>query len=735
MKHYFAIYFALFIFMNMPKAQNGIRVSKYISGVTAPVGMAHCNDGRLFVIEQGGKIRIIENGKLVDSSFLDITTKVRFSGEQGLLGLAFHPRYDSTGFIYVNYVSRSSPAQTVIERYKVSSTNRNKIDPNSGQIILTIAQPYANHNGGCIKFGKDGFLYIGMGDGGSGGDPQNYAQNKKSLLGKMLRIDVDTSMRYKIPASNPFVNDTAYLPEIWAIGLRNPWRFSFDRLTQDLWIGDVGQGTWEEVDFDRYGSPFGKNYGWKCWEGNKENSTTGCLPKNSYTFPIHQYGRDPGVNCASITGGYVYRGSEYPSLYGKYFYADYCVGKIWLINRTSDTSYTNQLVYNFTDNALASFGEDASGALYFTDVTTSSIFKISDTCNLKVNVITTDPICFGESNGQAKSDIPDPVNAKFMWSTGDTLAELKNLKAGSYQLSVLYNGCLANSSFTIINPPANITHIDLLSCDVNGIGSDTIVFATRSCDSIIVVTTSLKVPDTACITTPFITEFCKGDSALLIACDPVGAVSFKWYRDRVLIDKSNVKRFWVYDPGIYQFTYVDSLGCESYFSQEVKITVHPIPEKPALTLSQDTLIATPGYTSYRWFLDGNLLGGSILNTWIASKEGIYQVEIIDSNQCHSVLSDTLRYIVTKNREIFGTLRNIDLIPNPVNSQLIIKLNAIYNSEFNWKILNAQSEVVVGGNHQANQNLFVVDVHNLLAGFYIFIIEEEKGRSIKYFLKI
>lgn len=735
MKQFFAIYFALFIIINITKAQNGIRISKYIAGVTAPVGMAHCNDDRLFVIEQGGKIRIIENSKLVDSPFLDITTKVRFSGEQGLLGLAFHPKYDSTGFIYVNYISRSSPAQTVIERYKVSATNKNKIDPNSGQVILTINQPYVNHNGGCLKFGKDGFLYIGMGDGGNSGDPQNYAQNKKSLLGKMLRIDIDTASRYKIPKSNPFVNDTAYLPEIWAIGLRNPWRFSFDKLTQDLWIGDVGQGTWEEVDFDAYGSPFGRNYGWKCWEGNKENSTTGCLPKNAYTFPIHQYARDPGVNCASITGGYVYRGSDYPSLYGKYFYADYCVGKIWLINRTSDTSYSNQLVYNFTDNALASFGEDAKGDLYFTDVTTSSIFKISDTCNLKVNVITTDPICFGEANGQAKSDVQDPLNTKFKWSTGDTLAELKNLNAGTYQLSVLYNGCLANSSFTIKNPPANITQLEYFSCDVNGLGSDTIVFATQTCDSIVIVTTSLKVPDTSCITTPFITSFCKGDSALLIACDPVGAVSYKWYRDGISIAKSNVKRLWIYEPGNYQFTYLDSLGCESYFSQAVNITVFPIPEKPSITLSNDTLVATPGYTSYRWFLDGNLLGGSIINSWIAKKEGIYQVEIIDSNQCHSVLSDTIRFLVTKNSDVFKKIRPIELIPNPVTSQLLIKLNAFDESAVNWKILNAQSEVVLQGNGLAIRNSLVVDVQNLLAGFYIFIVEQEQDRSMKYFLKI
>ncbi|MGB5024859.1 MAG: T9SS type A sorting domain-containing protein, partial [Saprospiraceae bacterium] len=226
-----------------------------------------------------------------------------------------------------------------------------------------------------------------------------------------------------------------------------------------------------------------------------------------------------------------------------------------------------------------------------------------------------------------------------------------------------------------------------------------------------------------------------GDSALLIACDPVGAVSYKWYRDRNPIANSNVKRFWIYEPGNYQFTYIDSIGCESYFSPAVNITVFPIPEKPSITLSNDTLIATPGYTSYRWFLDGNLLGGSILNTWIATKEGIYQVEIIDSNQCHSVLSDTIRFIVTKNKDVFNKIRPIELIPNPVASQLLIKLNAFHESAVNWKILNAQSEVVLQGNGQAIRNSLIVDVQNLLAGFYIFIVEQEQVRSIKYFLKI
>ncbi len=247
------------------------------SGLQAPVFITHAGDnsGRLFVLEQPGRIRVIKQGMLLSTPYLDITSLVLYGGERGLLGLAFHPNYKQNGTFYVNY-TRQTDGATVIARYRVSATNPDLADSASATILMIIPQPYANHNGGCLQFGQDGYLYIGMGDGGSGGDPQNYAQNINSLLGKMLRIDVNNGNPYAIPPDNPYVNRDG-ADEIWALGLRNPWRFSFDRLTGDLYIADVGQNAWEEVNFQAANAQGGINYGWRCREGaHPYNSNPPC---------------------------------------------------------------------------------------------------------------------------------------------------------------------------------------------------------------------------------------------------------------------------------------------------------------------------------------------------------------------------------------------------------------------------------------------------------------------------
>ena len=385
--------------------QNGIRINRWINGVSIPVDITHCNDERLFVIEKVGKIRIIRNNALTTVPFLDIASKVRSTGgEQGLLGMAFHPDYKKNGLVYVNYTDRSAQTMTVIEEYKLSA-DTNRLDSLSGRVLLTIPQPYANHNGGSIKFGPDGYLYIGMGDGGSANDPQNNAQNKMALLGKMLRIDVNASNKYNIPPTNPFVANTAYAPEIWAVGMRNPWRFSFDRLTGDLWIGDVGQGSWEEVDFEPAASGGGRNYGWRCYEGNANFNTNGCEPKNVFTFPVHEYFSDENINGCSVTGGYVYRGDRFPGLYGKYIYGDYCSGKIWSLHKNDSNRLINTLLYDHSNNGLTTFGEDAEGNLYFADASLSAIFQIWDTCTLNVTMVTTDVTCPGLKDGKAHTNL------------------------------------------------------------------------------------------------------------------------------------------------------------------------------------------------------------------------------------------------------------------------------------------------------------------------------------------
>jgi glucose/arabinose dehydrogenase len=341
------------------EAQLTLGFEAVASGLHSPVGVTHAGDGsrRLFILEQAGRILIHDRSRVLPSAFLDVSALVSCCDERGLLGLAFHPDYVANGLFYVDYTNTAG--DTVIARYHVSA-DANVADPSSAQILLTIAQPFANHNGGQLAFGPDGFLYIGMGDGGSGGDPGNRAQNLGELLGKILRIDVNGAAPYAIPATNPFRSTPGARPEIWAYGLRNPWRFSFDRQFGDLFIADVGQGTREEVDFQPAASAGGENYGWRLMEG------TACFPISSsgcndgtLTLPILEY--DHSLGC-SITGGYRYRGGRFPQLFGRYFYGDYCSGRIWNGIQSGQTWSSTQLI----DTALqiTSFGEDEGGELY-----------------------------------------------------------------------------------------------------------------------------------------------------------------------------------------------------------------------------------------------------------------------------------------------------------------------------------------------------------------------------------
>jgi len=313
--------------------------------VTASPDKSH----RLFVVEQNGLILIIKGNTVLPSPFLNVAEKLSTGGERGLLGLAFHPRFSENGRVFVNY-TRKEDGATVIAEYHVSS-NPNQADPRES-VLLVIPQPYGNHNGGMIAFGPDHYLYIGMGDGGSGGDPKNYAQNQNELLGKLLRIDVNQDPPYGIPPDNPLVNSPGR-PEIFAWGLRNPWRFSFDRKTGDLWAGDVGQNKWEEINVVTKG----KNYGWRLLEGTHcFNPETHCRNVPNLVDPVTEYGHEQG-RC-SVTGGYVYRGGKIPALFGTYVFGDFCSGEIWGYREG-----TTRLLLD-TNLQITSFGEDWAGELY-----------------------------------------------------------------------------------------------------------------------------------------------------------------------------------------------------------------------------------------------------------------------------------------------------------------------------------------------------------------------------------
>jgi glucose/arabinose dehydrogenase len=344
-----------------------ITLSPIASGFSSPVLVTGAGDGsgRLFVVEQPGRIKIIKNGNVLATPFLDVHTAISTGGERGLLGLAFHPNFKTNHRLYIN---RTLPnGDTAITQYRVGG-NPDRVDKSTARRILTISQPYANHNGGGLAFGPDGYLYIGMGDGGSGGDPGNRAQSLKSLLGKMLRIDINGTSgghQYRIPASNPYVGKPGR-NEIWSRGLRNPWRWSFDRSTGYLWIGDVGQDRYEEIDRAvRTSHPpgYGRNYGWRVMEGRHcFNPPTGCN-KDGKIKPIVEYSHTYG--CA-VTGGYVYRGALYPMLRGGYFFGDYCSGRIWTISASADSPASRHLLLN-TDLAISSFGQGDAGELYVVD--------------------------------------------------------------------------------------------------------------------------------------------------------------------------------------------------------------------------------------------------------------------------------------------------------------------------------------------------------------------------------
>ncbi len=347
-----------------------IRLVLKASRLSSPVFVTNARDGnsRMYIVEQTGQIRIYENGAVLPTPFLSIVTSVSKGGEQGLLGLAFHPGFKTNRKLYINYTDTSG--DTVIREYRTSSSNHLVVDKSTGRTVLKINQPYANHNGGMLAFGRDGYLYIGMGDGGDGGDPQDRAQNLNSLLGKMLRIDVNgttATKGYRIPSTNPYVGISG-LDEIWQIGLRNPWRFSFDRSTGDLWIGDVGQGQWEEIDrAKRTSSGPGRkiNWGWDDMEGRHcYEPMSGCRTSGR-TLPVAEYGHSGG-RCA-VSGGYVYRGSRVPALVGGYVFADYCTGELWVINATASSPATKTLLLD-TSYQISGFGESPGGELYVLDL-------------------------------------------------------------------------------------------------------------------------------------------------------------------------------------------------------------------------------------------------------------------------------------------------------------------------------------------------------------------------------
>ncbi|WP_102126883.1 PQQ-dependent sugar dehydrogenase [Deinococcus planocerae] len=353
---------------NNQSAAPQVRFTPFVSGLEQVTTLTHAGDGsgRLYATEQGGRVRVIERGRLRAQPFLDVGTLTRAGGERGLLGLAFDPGYKTNRRLYVHYTDRSG--NTVLARY-TATPDFSRAEPGSARILFTAEQPYANHNGGQVAFGPDGFLYLGLGDGGSGGDPQNFGQNLASPLGKILRFDVGGDAARPAPG-NPFLGRQGANPNIWAYGLRNPWRFSFDRVSGDLIIADVGQNEFEEVDRQPRSSRGGENYGWRVREGRScFDPPSGCRSQG-LTDPVLQYGRDEGQ---SVTGGYVYRGSALPALKGQYVFGDFGTGNVWAAPTTGQN--WNKVRIGRVQNPSA-FGEDEAGELYVAEYGSGRVLKL-----------------------------------------------------------------------------------------------------------------------------------------------------------------------------------------------------------------------------------------------------------------------------------------------------------------------------------------------------------------------
>jgi hypothetical protein len=444
-------------------AQPKLNPVLFASGFSDPVGIVNAGDVRLFIIQQRGLIRIVNlAGEVYENPFLDLSGAVSQSGfERGLLGLAFHPDFTDNGYFYVNY-TRESDGSTVVSRFSVDAGNPDQANRESEVLILTVEQPFSNHNGGQLLFGHDGYLYIALGDGGNAGDPGNNAQNPKTFLGKMLRIDVnaDDNSAYTIPPDNPFVGDENVLDEIWALGLRNPWRNSFDRYTGDFWIADVGQGQREEINFQMANSNGGENYGWRCYEGNLSFNSEGCAGEEHYVFPVFDYSHEGSGCSGSVTGGYVYRGAMYNGMYGIFIFADFCTGKLYQITPTQE-GFEGLHAGNLKPTEISSFGEDTYGEIYLSMKNAGEIYRITETedCNPVAIIMDVD------TNLELASGTSIIIQAFFnpeldyQWNrnneplAGETQHELEITEEGDYQVHVKnpVTGC------TNISEPVKVT--------------------------------------------------------------------------------------------------------------------------------------------------------------------------------------------------------------------------------------------------------------------------------------
>lgn len=667
------------------------------TGFTKPTDLKNCGDNRIFVLQQGGRIRIMDkSGNINATDFLNITSRVLSTGnEQGLLGLAFSPNYKQDGYFYVNYTTGSSAGSTRISRFQVSVADSNVADPNSEVILLTFTQPYTNHNGGNMMFGKDGYLYISQGDGGSAGDPQGNGQNTNTYLAKMLRIDVSGGgSTYSIPPTNPFYGQTGKKQEIWAYGLRNPWRSSIDRVTGDMWIGDVGQGVYEEIDFEDFGASGGKNYGWSCREGL--HAYNGCANSPNFTSPVFEYSHSEFSSC-SVTGGYVYRGTNHNSLFGRYLFTDYCSGKFWSLKRLANGTFDPDTLQTFLTYQYSAFGEDNYGELYVVGSANGRVYRIRETSNCNpVAFITFEDTVSACNSYQLKALRGDSIS--FQWYNslgaigGANNYSLDVTNSGWYKVKTTKSaGCetMSDSVYVKINTSTPLTQLKTTTTLCRN--SDVVAlsnFVTPSGGTFTLngsAATSFN-PTTANI------------GANAIVCQYVNSEG---------CSSQLAFNVTLYDTTAIQRTAVSSLVCNN--NNQVQLSSYVSPTGGSFSgagISNDVLDAT--------------------SVPVGSTSVLY--EYTDGNFCTSSLSFNLTVDNCTGIQQSGAGAEITILPNPSTGKFIVTTTT-NDRDLLIKVMDVSGKLCHQQHTNGNQSVDV-DVSQLPAGNYVLHVVSSKNITTK-----
>lgn len=737
---------------------------QFSSGFVRPCDITHCGDDRLFVVEQRGMIWILDqNGNKLPNPFLNIDPSVGSSGnEQGLLGLAFHPNYAQNGHFYVNYTDNNG--DTKVSRFTVSANNPNLADAASEVVLLTADQPYSNHNGGCLKFGPDGYLYIGLGDGGSGGDPQANGQKRTTFLGKMLRIDVVGGTPYAVPADNPFVNDATTLDEIWALGLRNPWRFSFDRQTGDLWIGDVGQDSWEEIDFQPASSIGGENYGWRCYEGTHTFNTSNCPNVSELTMPVAEYANSGSLGC-SVTGGFVYRGFKYPQLFGKYLYTDYCTGRLWTVVPDGMGGWTNSQIADLINNQLVSFGENKNGELFMLGNGNGLVYRIHDATedwSYQVNVVN-EPICAGSTEGIIQlvfpSNLPIP---NIVWSDGGTGSLRTDLPAGTYTATITgSNGAVATETIVLNSSVYLSTTVSGVTCAgavdgaigivvIGSQGTPTAVWSdgvtglerielpegsysvtvttTEGCvfEETYEITSLTAISLSGTVTNVSCPGGADGSIDLTINATTAPPSSVNWSNGSSSLDLNGLS------GGEYSVTVTSAEGCVMTATYLVEEPFWSQP--PFASLVMDSMLFIEDlYDSYQWLLNGEPIPGANSPNYTAQESGIYSVQIT-SLGC-TYLSNNVQVVLSATSKI-EEITSVTVTPNPFQQSIRLEVTVSKPVFLELSINDLQGKTILTDRLAVTStSTRNYDLGKIPSGTYLLVLKNGNGEWVEKLVRI